>query len=102
MTSPAATGATISVFSCNIISNRVSLTWSVERNQVADQFIVEKSTDGKNYVMAALVFGTDKEGPDEYKYFEKAGKQRAAYRIRLISKDDTIVLSESQSAVRVK
>ena len=71
----------------SIKNNKVILNWEVGDNETADQFEVEKSTDGKNYIMAALVFGTDKSETDKYQFYEKAGSQRVLYRIKLINKD---------------
>ncbi len=56
-------------------------------NETAYCFEVEKSTDGKNFSMAALVFGTDKQDADNYEFYEKAGNPKTVYRIKLINKD---------------
>lgn len=56
-------------------------------NETAYCFEVEKSTDGKNFSMAALVFGTDKPADDNYEFYEKAGNPKTVYRIKLINKD---------------
>ncbi|HEV7781007.1 MAG TPA: hypothetical protein VGO58_07055 [Chitinophagaceae bacterium] len=74
-------------FDGSITSNKVILNWVVGENETADQFEVEKSTDGKNFTMAALVFGTDKPATDKYQFYEKAGNQRTLYRIKLINKN---------------
>ena len=66
------------------------LQWIVSENENAAQFEVEKSTDGKNFSMAALVFGTDKTATDNYQFYEKAGKKKVAYRIKIINKNQTI------------
>lgn len=86
--------STISVAPAKLISvdgsinkNKVILNWVVGDNETADQFEVEKSTDGKNFTMAALVFGTDKAETGKYQFYEKAGNQRTLYRIKLINKD---------------
>ena len=71
----------------NISNNKVFLNWVVGENETADQFEVERSMDGKNFTMAALVFGTDKPNTDYYLFYEKAGNQKVLYRIRLINKD---------------
>jgi hypothetical protein len=71
----------------SIQSNKVILNWVVGDNQTADQFEVEKSTDGTNFTMAALVFGTDKPATDNYQFYEKVGNQKTLYRIKLINKD---------------
>lgn len=72
---------------------RVYLDWTVENNQNADKFEVERSIDGKKFVMAALVFGTGKEGTDRYWFFEKKNETKASYRIKIIHTDGTISYS---------
>src|SRR5688572_22121281 len=72
-------------FTGNLKNNKVILEWKIADNAAADQFEVEKSTDGKNYTLAGLVFGTDKQETGSYLFFEKAGKKRSLYRIKLIN-----------------
>ena len=57
-------------FNGNISNNRIFLQWEVIENETADQFEVEKSTDGKNFTLAALVFGTDKPETGKYWFYE--------------------------------
>jgi hypothetical protein len=88
--SPATTvGAHAKLISINgsISNNRVILNWVVGENETVDQFEVEKSTDGKNFTLAALVFGTDKTETGNYQFYEKAGKQKILYRIKVINKN---------------
>ena len=66
---------------------KVFLNWGVLENETADRFCIEKSVDGKNFEMAALAFDSDTPGKFEYKFFEKASKQKVSYRIRLVNKD---------------
>ena len=70
-----------------ITHKKVVLNWVVEQNETADQFEVEKSTDGKHFILAALVFGTDKTSTGNYQFYEKAGNQKVLYRIRIINKN---------------
>lgn len=86
--------AIITSFNYSVTGNKVMLNWSVTANQAADQFMVEKSIDGKNFVMAALVFGTDKPDTDSYMFYEKHTKAKVSYRIKLVNKDQTIVYSD--------
>jgi hypothetical protein len=86
--------ATVSIAPASLISvngsisnNKVILNWVVGSNETADKFEVEKSTDGKTFTLAALVFGTDKSETDNYMFYEKAEKKKVMYRIRMISKD---------------
>ena len=93
--------ATIPSFNCSIIGNRILLNWSVDANQLADKFILEKSVSGKRFVVAALIFGTDKAGLDEYEFHEKASSSKITYRIRILHKDESVTYSEAVFAVPV-
>ncbi len=91
---------TISVAKAKVISingftknNKATLQWIVSENENAVVFEVEKSTDGENFMMIALVFGTDKTETDNYEFYEKASKKTAIYRIKIINKDKTISFS---------
>lgn len=74
-------------FKGKVNNNKIVLSWEVGENETADMFEVEKSTDGVNFIMAALVFGTDKAALDNYEFYEKAGNHKVLYRIKLIDKN---------------
>jgi len=74
-------------FDGNIRNHKVILNWVVDENETADKFEVEKSTDGKSFFMAALVFGTDKSNKGNYQFYEKAGNHKVLYRIKVINKN---------------
>ena len=57
-------------------------------------FEIEKSRDGKDFKMAALVFGTEKTGDENYRFFEKAVAKKVYYRIKIVGKDNTVKYSE--------
>ncbi len=78
----------------SVNSNKIILQWMVAENESADQFEVEKSSDGKNFHMAALVFGTDKAETGQYQFYEKANKSKVSYRIKLINKDRQAAYSD--------
>jgi hypothetical protein len=91
---PALPASTISIAPAKLISingsisnHKVILNWVVNENETADKFEVEKSTDGKTYTMAALVFGTDSPEMYHYRFYEKAGRKRVLYRIKMINKN---------------
>lgn len=71
------------------------LTWNINANETVEKFEVEKSKDGKNYIMAALVFGTDKTNLDQYMFYEKKDAAKVYYRIKLISKSKEIEYSKT-------
>lgn len=81
-------------FNCTLQNDRVWLNWTVDKNQDAYQFEVEKSSDGVNFKMAALVFGTDKPETDHYQFYEKAKSTKTYYRLRIVYNDNTIKYSE--------
>jgi len=66
----------------------------VTENQEFSQFEVERSSDGKKFVLAALVFGTDKPGMDNYYFFEKIKKSKTYYRIKTITKNGSVNYSK--------
>lgn len=81
-------------FESIVSNNKVLLNWTIEGNQEADQFEVEKSINGKPFVMAALVFGTGKTDKDDYKFYEKKTKAKITYRIKVIQKNGIITYSQ--------
>lgn len=74
-------------FKGSISHNKVLLNWSVIANETAYQFEVEKSTDGKHFSMAGIVFGTDQAETGHYVFYEKAGNHKVSYRIKLVNKN---------------
>ena len=92
--SPLPSSATINKHKPQLISFRGSLNdrkvllqWVVKENETTNQFEVQKSTDGKNFVMAALVFSTDIKETGNYQFYEDAGNKKIFYRIKLITRD---------------
>ena len=85
--------AVVNQFNCTIKNDRIILTWVIDNNQLANQVEVESSTDGKNFTMAALVFGTDKKDSDNYYFYEKAKKGKIFYRLKIINKDSSVQYS---------
>jgi hypothetical protein len=81
--------AVVNQLTCSIKNDRVLLNWTIDNNQSANQIEIESSADGKNFIMAALVFGTDKNDSDNYAYYEKAKKIKTFYRLKIINKDST-------------
>lgn len=74
-------------FNGSLRNDKVILEWAVAENETAYQFEVEKSTDGKNYRLAALVFGSDLPETGSYQFYEKAVAAKTMYRVKLISKN---------------
>jgi len=85
--------AVVNQLNCTIKNERIFLTWIIDNNELANQVEVESSTDGKNFTMAALVFGTDKKDTDNYSFYEKAKKGKTFYRLKVINKDSSVQYS---------
>ena len=89
-------------FNGNLNNNKVSLQWVVAENEITDHFEVEKSIDGKDFTTAALVFGTDKPGSQNYQYAETMNADKMFYRLRMTDKSQVATYSKIlmfQSAV---
>ncbi len=98
---PSQNSARITGINAIVSGNKVILDWEVSENQSADLFEIEKSTDGKNFAMAALVFGTDKQETGKYEFFEKAvGNQPVSYRIKLVNKNKIAEYSKTVQAIK--
>ena len=81
-------------FSANLNGKKVMLQWEISQNETADLFEVQKSADGKNFSMAALVFGTDRNEMGSYAFYEKAAGKKTCYRIKVIGKDKQVSFSD--------
>jgi hypothetical protein len=84
------------IISFNSIINKkkVLLSWTVGTNEDTDRFEVEKSTDGKKFKLAGLIFGSDKAGIDYYQFYEKMKKSGTHYRVKTIAKDGSFNYSQ--------
>lgn len=80
-------GARLVQLEGSISGTKTILNWTIAGNESADKFEIEKSTDGKNFSMAALVFGTDKANLDAYMFYEKAATKKMFYRIKIVEKN---------------
>jgi|JI7StandDraft_1071085.scaffolds.fasta_scaffold00639_12 hypothetical protein len=76
-----------------VTHQKIQLNWKTEENQSVNLFEVERSTDGKNFSLAALVFATDKASAEEYLFFEKNTGKKIMYRVKMISKDKQVYYS---------
>ncbi len=82
-----------------VSGNKITINWTVEENQAADLFELEKSNDGKNFIMAALIFGTDKQETGKYEFYENVvSNQPVSYRIKLVNKNKTAEYSQITQA----
>jgi hypothetical protein len=86
-------GSDFTFFKTVISKDRVTLDWAVGNNGDADRFEVERSADGKNFKMIALVFTSEDDGAANYSYFERLKNKKQYYRLKKISKDQKVEYS---------
>jgi hypothetical protein len=86
-------GSNLENFQGNLNNNKVTLQWTVTKNEISDKFEVERSTNGTEFSTAALVFGTEKTGTDYYPYFETAKAEKLFYRLKITDKNKIVSYS---------
>jgi len=96
------TPGNVTDFRYKVSDNKVELTWTLQKNHTADRLVIQKSKDGKTFEMVGLVFGTDKQDSDQYKFHEKIGTRKVSYRIIVIHKDDTVEYSTIVTTSSIK
>jgi hypothetical protein len=79
--------ATVVNFSGSVSKDKVMLNWAVDGTQTTELYEIEKSLDGKSFIIAALVFGSDKSTHDSDQFYDKEGNQKLIYHIKLVNKD---------------
>jgi hypothetical protein len=84
----------ITGFKGSLVNNKIYLEWQVDENNNTEKFEVEKSEDGKNFSMIALVFGNEGTGTEVYKYYEKKKNNTVSYRIKMYKKDHQVEYSD--------
>lgn len=81
-------------FQGSLDNNKVSLQWIIGDNETASQFEVERSFNGKDFNMAALIFGTEKNGNEQYQYAENMTASKVFYRLRMMDNAGEITYSK--------
>lgn len=71
--------------------HRITLNWTVEHNEQAYLFQVEKSSNGRRFTKVALVLGTDKYHTEQYSFFEPARDEKVYYRLLLTDKSNQTI-----------
>jgi hypothetical protein len=76
-------------------NNKVTLSWTVADNETVDFFEVEKSVNGKDFAPVALVFATEKNGNEDYLYFETINMDdKVMFRLKMFDKGRNINYSK--------
>ena len=83
--------------------SRITLEWTITGNEKVNLFEVEKSSNGKDFATTGLVFCSEKEGTEQYAFFEKSPRNnKMFYRIKLIDKSNTVDYSNVLSLDKIE
>ncbi|MBD0374291.1 MAG: hypothetical protein ICV51_01500 [Flavisolibacter sp.] len=103
---PAVTPDRMLFFQCSQQSNKAVLTWSITDNEVYRYFEVQKSTNGKDFTTAGIVFTTENAGTENYMFKGAATDSTTFFRLKLVTVYDqfsyskTIVLKAQSSPAK--
>lgn len=77
-------------------NNKVNINWTVDNNETANYFELEKSINGKRFATAAIIFCSEKNGTENYMFYEtNKDKDNVSYRLKMIDKKQIVELSET-------
>lgn len=77
-------------------NNKVNINWTVDNNETANYFELEKSINGKRFATAAIIFCSEKNGTENYMFYEtNKDKDNVSYRLKMIAKKQIVELSET-------
>jgi len=82
-------------FAGSLNNNKISLQWAVAQNEDADHFELERSTDGKDFMTAAVVMPSFKSGSESYSNNEIMKSEKVYYRLKVLDKNTTISFSKT-------
>jgi len=82
-------------FTGNLSNNKINLQWAVAENEDADHFELERSTDGKDFMTAAVVMPSFKSGSESYSINEIMKSEKVYYRLKVLDKNTTISFSKT-------
>ena len=75
-------------------NSSVEMSWTVSENETGDFFVVEKSTDGKNFSDVATVETNGMKGTSEYAYTGNASATTTYYRLKIVNRDNSVSYSK--------
>ncbi len=72
-------------------SNKVTLNWTVADNEIANNFEIERSFNGRDFTTVGVVFASEKMGTENYMYYETtSGTDKVMYRLKMIDKNHEV------------
>ncbi len=72
-------------------SNKVTLNWTVADNEIANNFEIERSFNGRDFTTVGVVFASEKMGTENYTYYETtSGTDKVMYRLKMTDKNHEV------------
>jgi len=69
-------------------NNKVTLNWTIADNEIANDFEIERSFNGRDFTTVGVVFASEKMGTENYMYYETtSGTDKVMYRLKMIDKN---------------
>ena len=87
----------ISNVKARVLAEKNMLDWDITDNSATGIFEIEKSTDGRHFTLAAIVFGSEEKNKAHYSFYEKATIKPVQYRIKLITRENRIMYTSPVS-----
>jgi hypothetical protein len=82
-------------FHGNLSTSRTTLGWTIANNETADRIDVERSTNGRDFISAAVIFTEEKSGTAEYYFKENITlTDKIYYRLKITDKAKQVTYSD--------
>jgi hypothetical protein len=75
-------------------NSSVEISWTVSQNETGDFFVIEESTDGKNFSTVATVETNGMKGTSEYSATDNASATTTYYRLKIVNRDNSVSYSK--------
>ena len=72
-------------------NNKVILNWTVADNEIANNFEIERSFNGRDFTSVGVVFASEKMGTENYMFYETtSGTDKVMYRLKMTDKNHKV------------
>ena len=78
----------------NSSNKKITLQWTVADNEIAENFELQRSTNGTVFTLAALVISSEKTGSELYTYPDYMTTDKVFYRLKMTDKSGVVNYSK--------
>jgi hypothetical protein len=81
-------------FTGAVINEKLQLNWTVASNETGSYFELEKSNNGTSFQTQTLIFNTQKQGEEVYRFSAATlSTDNVYYRLKIVNKDESVSYS---------